>query len=249
MGHFYTPNGLPAYYQPKQKGNGMRPTNIRDARRLKLVPSVTEILKVADKPALNDWRVKQAYLHALTTPPIEGETPDAYMKRCQRNARDELDATSDQGANIHDALEAYFSNGIYSTKWQPWVDSVIDYMENLFEFQLDIDDWVAEKSFATGGPDQQGYGGKVDLYSPERGIIMDWKTKSWKPGKEPKGYVENAMQLAAYRNGLDMSIGARLINLFINREDPNLICHHEWGYDAYPAFHHLKSYWYLTKEL
>ena len=56
--HWYTRDGEPMYTVEAAKG-GQRATTLRDARKLSLVPSVTTILNVAAKPALNQWLQRQ----------------------------------------------------------------------------------------------------------------------------------------------------------------------------------------------
>ena len=59
--HWYdSATGEPRHEIPKAKGDGMRKPTIADARKLKLLPSVTSILKVIDKPALTTWKIEQA---------------------------------------------------------------------------------------------------------------------------------------------------------------------------------------------
>ena len=66
--HWYAQDGSPAYTQiiasGKNKGKE-RPTTIRDAKKLSLVPSVTTLLGIMDKPALTHWKINQAVDKAL----------------------------------------------------------------------------------------------------------------------------------------------------------------------------------------
>jgi len=51
-GHWYAQDGSAAYTQPnKSKPGQTRPTTLRDAKKFDLVPSVTGIIGMADKPA------------------------------------------------------------------------------------------------------------------------------------------------------------------------------------------------------
>ena len=59
--HWYDRNGTPAYSVIAKNGVP-RPTTLRDARKLNLVPSVTTILNVAAKPALEAWKLNQICL-------------------------------------------------------------------------------------------------------------------------------------------------------------------------------------------
>ena len=65
---------------PSAKGE-LRPTTLRDARKLGLLPSVTNVLGVINKPELVEWKMTQAVLAALTLPRKEGEVLDVFAKR------------------------------------------------------------------------------------------------------------------------------------------------------------------------
>jgi hypothetical protein len=56
--HWYRQDGGPQY-TVKAKDGSDRPTTLRDARKLNLVPSVTTILKIAAKPGLEAWKQEQ----------------------------------------------------------------------------------------------------------------------------------------------------------------------------------------------
>ena len=44
---------------PRASGEGMRPTDVRDAKRLGLLPSVTNILGGLAKPGIDAWKRNQ----------------------------------------------------------------------------------------------------------------------------------------------------------------------------------------------
>lgn len=65
--HWYDQNGEPRYTVPyADPKKGFRNTTLRDAKKMGLVPSVTTILGVANKPALNRWKENQILLAAMT---------------------------------------------------------------------------------------------------------------------------------------------------------------------------------------
>ena len=53
-GHWYTQDGKPMHWVDKADGKGTRNTTLRDARKLNLLPSVTNILKLLNNPELNN---------------------------------------------------------------------------------------------------------------------------------------------------------------------------------------------------
>ena len=78
--HWYFPDGTPIHEVPRADGKGTRPTSLRDARKLGLFPSVTNVLGVIAKPALDAWKQEQAILAALTLPRNEGEPLDEFAR-------------------------------------------------------------------------------------------------------------------------------------------------------------------------
>ncbi len=256
MAHYYTQSGQPAYFQQKSNGKGTRPTTIRDARKQNLLPSVTEILKIIDRPGLNNWRIRRAYEISQDTVIRPDENMKSYIERCEKVASKALMQTADRGSEIHDVIEKYYSGQIVTEDMSlmPWVHNVANYVERLTGI-LGIVDWIPEKTFSVTMLDDyhimcNGFGGKVDLHSKKHNIVLDWKTKAWVKDdkKSPKGYQEQAMQLSAYEYGLGMD-GARRINIFISRDDPELITHTEWDKSYFDHFKCLLDYWYLTKNL
>ena len=81
--HWYQRDGVPLHTVLSAKGEP-RPTTLRDARKLGLLPSVTNILGVIAKPGLTSWLQEQAVLAALTLPRIEGESEDAFAHQWSR---------------------------------------------------------------------------------------------------------------------------------------------------------------------
>ena len=60
-GHWYDRSGNPAYTYINKKGEE-KPTTLREARKLNLVPSVTTIISCASAPQLVNWKIDQAIL-------------------------------------------------------------------------------------------------------------------------------------------------------------------------------------------
>ena len=86
---------------PSAKGTSqsatMRPTTLRDARKLGLLPSVTNVLGVINKPELVEWKMTQAVLAALTLPRLEGEGEDAFAKRVVEQGKDVVEDAREGG--------------------------------------------------------------------------------------------------------------------------------------------------------
>jgi hypothetical protein len=237
--HWYDSEGNPRYTLIGKNGKE-RNTTLRDARKLNLVPSVTSVLSIAAKPGLERWKINQALLSALTLPQMEGESLDDFMARSLEDSREQAIQAAARGTEIHAEIEEGFATGIQSEAYK----AMRSYLDNLFN----VDDWMAERSFCS----PLGYGGKVDLYSPTAGIVVDFKTKDNLENQEAKRlvYDEHGMQLSAYSLGLGIAAPIR-ISIFIDRSDPNIIKSHEWDIDTHPRhllmFSTLLNYWQLLK--
>jgi len=209
-GHWYQPDGTPAYTIIGKNGQ-LRNTTIRDARKLGLLPSVTTILSVLAKPGLENWKQQQILMSALTMPRVEGETEQEYISRIIRDSKEQGIKAADEGTRIHGAIEQHYLTGTHPIEYGAHVVGVVEAVSDKFGKQ----NWIAEKSFATSL-----YGGKVDLHSSE--VVIDFKTKEFTEDKLPEAYDENIIQLAAYSRGLNIP-HARLANVFVSRNVPGLV--------------------------
>lgn len=244
-GHWYTRDGVPCYEIQRSSGEGTRPTTLRDARNLALVPSVTMILKVASKPGLEIWKLNQILLASLTLPRLENETDDEFAHRVIADANEQANKARDKGTAIHAALEQYYAGTIgeeMQQEFRAYLDGVAFALYYKFP-EFNQSDWIAERSFASS----YGYGGKVDLHSP-KGVVVDFKTKEFSETApiEKLVFPEMAMQLDAYRNGLGMPC-ARMVNVFVSTLVPGLVKIYEWPEGNYfTRFLHLLHYWQLS---
>jgi hypothetical protein len=219
--HWYDRAGRPAYEVPNKSCGGMRSTTLRDARALGLVPSVTTVLKVAPKEALEAWKRKQCVLAALTLPRIEGESEDDLMRRIEQDAGAQAKAAAEEGNRIHDAIERSFAGQVVPEVYREHVAATHTELARLFPH---VDDWVSEQSFAH----ESGFGGRVDLHSPSTGIVVDFKGKDFGPDDERKFNHDQHWQLGGYRLGLRLRPGAVGANIFVSRTHPGLVHGHVW---------------------
>ena len=105
--HWYKQDGAPMY-TVKGKNGADRPTTLRDARTMALVPSVTTILKVAAKPGLEQWKLEQMLLSALTLPKAPEESEKAYIARIVADSKETGKQAAEAGTRIHESIEAWF---------------------------------------------------------------------------------------------------------------------------------------------
>lgn len=226
-GHFYAQDGSIAYEVPyADPKRGMRNTTLRDARKLNLVPSVTTILKVLPKPGLDNWKQEQMFYAALTLTRKDGETDERFYGRVVHDSREQAKKAAEKGTAIHGAIQCHI-NGIKPDKqWTKYSLPVMNWLDR--EFGGGIAQWISERTFAH----PLGFGGAVDLHSPQ--VIIDFKTKDFDQSDidngKIKGWPEQGMQLAAYREGTGHP-KAKRINLFISRNNPGLIVPYYWSDD------------------
>ena len=201
-GHWYTKDGHTAYTTIGKTGE--RPTTLRDARKLGLLPSVTTINGMLSKAGLDTWKQQQVLLAALTLPRSEGESEQEWLARVMQDSKATGREAAERGTAIHAVIEEYFEQKYMSNK-PPYLDAIDKALIDAFGSQL----WLTEKSFVH----PLGFGGKCDLMSSS-GFVVDFKTKETDLDKVDV-YFEHEMQLAAYREGLGMPT-ARSAIVFVN---------------------------------
>lgn len=220
--HWYTADGHPAYEVRSANGT-MRPTTLRDARKLGLCPSVTTVLSVKAKPQLEAWKVRQGILAALTLQRLPGEPDSAYLDRVMADSKQQVIDAADEGTRIHDAIERAYKGHVVAPDYLPHVRAAQTEVARLFPH---VDDWVAEQSFAHA----YGFGGKVDLHSPSTGITVDFKGKDGDFSDGKKLAYDQNEQLGAYQLGLCLP-NADGANVFVSRSHPGKAMGHKWTAD------------------
>ena len=201
-GHWYLPNGSPAYRVIGKNGKE-RNTTVKDAREHGLLPSVTTIIGCANKgEGLQRWLQEQAILAALTLPRLEGESEEDWLSRVVSDSKETAKQAAERGTQIHGVIEAFYE-GVYIPELPTYVRAVENAINEHFGSQL----WVSEKSFAYGG-----FGGKCDLVA--KNCVIDFKTTE-KDLDKLDYYFDHQMQLSAYRQGFDMP-NARCAIVYVN---------------------------------
>tara|TARA_R110000868_G_scaffold353530_1_gene614749 strand:+ start:693 stop:1451 length:759 start_codon:yes stop_codon:yes gene_type:complete len=213
--HWYDRDGLPVYTITNDAGKS-RSTTLRDARKMNLVPSVTTIMKLINKPALTQWMQTQVLLSALTLPKRSDESESQYIDRILDDSKAQGRAAADKGTAIHGAIEAFYSGQCV----EHYASHVLA-TTNAIAVHFGEQGWVAERSFAH----DLGFGGKVDMFAS--GVVVDIKTQDFLDPKTVKVYDEHVIQLAAYRVGLGMP-AARCANVYVSRTHPDQVVVYEW---------------------
>jgi len=221
--HWYNATDGSPQYTVKAKDGSDRPTTLRDARKMNLVPSVTTVMKIMAKPGLDVWKNEQLLLAAMTLPRKETETEKEFIARIVADSKETGKQAAEKGTRIHESIEKWYAG----ERNVEHVDTAKAFEKAVFEhFKTHPDQkWLTEIAFAS----PMGFGGKVDLHSVEGlGIVVDAKTKDFGPDDKVDAYDEMLMQLAAYRYGLEIP-HARCANVFASRTHPGLIKIVEWS--------------------
>ena len=238
--HWYSKTGESAYTIVGSNGKE-RNTNLRDARKHGYVPSVTTILGVAAKPALENWKINQALNSALTLNKKDDESADQFFYRCKEHSKSTGKEAAEMGTTIHAMIEQGFAGG---AETKPYL-AIKKYLDKTFPDET----WTAEDSFCA----DLGYGGKIDLHS-DTGIFVDFKTKDNLESKQktPSSLVfpEHGMQLSAYAEGCNVKDPER-VSIFVDRKDTELIIPWLWSKESHAKhismFTSLLTYWKLFK--
>jgi hypothetical protein len=204
------------------KDGNLRSTTIADARKLQLVPSVTTILSVIEKPGLINWMIDEAIDAALTLTQGAGEPSEDFKARIKTESKRKAKEASEEGSRIHEACEAYYKNSgeVWTEKYNPHVDAVRTEVYKLFP---EVTDWVSEKTFAH----PLGFGGACDLHSPSTGIIIDFKSKSGDFSDKKKLAYDQVNQLAAYQFALGRPFNPGAA-IFVSRTHPGCVASYVW---------------------
>lgn len=221
--------GEPRYTTSFADGRPGKTPDLRDARKYLWTPGVTSVLGILDKPGLNNWKIDQAILAALTCPIESGTPSDTAMTLIKRDAEEQSKVAMQRGTDIHDAIEkalveygpvpiAYLSHALGA------VDCVYDKTETREHWKVEA--WL---------PGGLGYGGRCDLHNAE--YLIDFKTKEFNAvdvsAGKVKGWPEQEVQLVAYDHGFG-GPRRKLVNVFVSSTVPGLVHWYEWptkGYD------------------
>ena len=234
MGHWYTQEGLACHYQENGKD-----TTLRHARKQGLVPSVTGILDILDKPGLTNYIINRTIDAAWEAKDIPCALSEysAFSKTIRDKSGEHSKNARDKGSSIHKALEDY-ANGIEPVEHKDIVKRVTEAIRDKFSDKAN--NLVPECTFSH----RIGYGGAVDLSSPE--LILDYKYKSDGLSKKMV-YDSHIGQLTAYRYGLGYH-EAKCGNVFISDTDVEIVMipekDLEWGLDYFQL---LLALWKHTK--
>ena len=243
--HWYQRDGVPLHTVPSAKGEP-RPTTLRDARKLGLLPSVTNVLGVIAKPELTAWLQEQAVLAALTLPRQPGEAEDAFAKRVVADSLTTRDGAADFGTAFHHGAErvAQSLEVDPADAIAPWLRLYRDW------FQANVRTLIWTERVLVSL--HLGYAGTADLLieHPVHGpTLVDLKTQGIKPGAKAAAYKSWCYQLAAYQAALGKRVAC--LNLIINSREPAAPVEHLWSAleveNGLSAFYAAQTLWMIEK--
>lgn len=223
-----------------------RPTTLRDARKLGLVPSVTNIIGIIAKPELTAWLQEQAVMAALTLPRIAGETEDAFAKRVVEDSLTTRDGAADFGTAFHNGAERVARS------------LEVDPLHPVAEWLRRYRDWYQANALALHWTEkvlvhqEWGYAGTADLlieHAVHGLTLVDFKTTKLKPGTKFTPYKSWCYQLAAYRRALGQQV--KCLNLVVNSGEPSVPIEHAWSEEeverGWAAFEAARRLWVIEK--
>ena len=172
-GHWYWPDGRPAYEVPGANGQMVKP-DIRHARMLGLCRGVTDIIKMKAAPNLEAYKQDQILTAALTLTRKPNESDKRFIARIKADAKAHAAKRAKEGTRVHKAINRCLSGKHYDHKYQEHVSRVVHELDELpFQF---IGDFKTKETLL----DKKG----KEL--PDKALFFD----------------NHIMQLAAYRKGL-----------------------------------------------
>jgi len=252
--HWYSLDGKPCHTVPNKDGDGTRTTTLRDARKLNLLPSVTTIIGILDKPQLTKWKMREAAKAAIAIPGPQGEEPlERFADRAIEHAMSQVGEAADLGTKIHNAIENLMRGSAEepSEQMQPYVKPVLEWMRSV-GVKVTHSEIVLVNAV-------HGFAGRVDALftwgdSFGKMGILDFKTKKTKEGEKVEAYDEHLLQLAAYaatHYGAGQLQHVVAANLFISSTEPGrleVVKHDkEKMVAAYEAFTQMCAIWRFRK--
>lgn len=192
-GHWYTALAEPRHTMPRADGSGERNTTLRDARKHRLIPSVTTLLGLFAKPGLDRWKQDQLLRIAFDNPAKPDESFVNYADRCLVMHEKPVEEAADFGTRIHDAIEKFFEGDPIDDELLPYVKPAFDWKQ---EHKLRFIE--REKTMVNM---EEGFAGTVDIVglgANQEKFIVDWKTRKTKPKVKVTSYDFQVHQIAAY---------------------------------------------------
>jgi hypothetical protein len=219
--HWYSKDGKPRH-----------DATLREARVDGLYPSVTSILSVWPKPALDHYKTEQAIVAAITLPRNAGEDDASFASRILDRSEEHRNAAAEFGSRIHEMARAVAVNKAdESTFMGTEIEGYA--MQFCKWFRLNIKEVVlAEQPVVCH---EHGYAGTFDLIAvtAQHGVaLIDFKTQGVK--QKVKFYDTWDFQLAAYQYALyeRASMIENRVSVVLNSKAAEYPSEHCWSQDS-----------------
>jgi len=238
-GHWYDKDGKPCHTQPTKAGakSATRATNITDARKHKLLPSVSGITGMMANPILDRYRQRRVAEEAFARPPIGHESKDEYVRYLLDKAGEQTRDAADLGTEIHALLEAWGKgtpiDPVHTLTFPSTGERVPATVVIAPVVKL-----IADLGLQPRGHEcvvvnaRHGYAGTTDLPWATKDYygIMDFKSAKTTPGEPIAPRQVYGMQIAAYVAAYwgadaDCPIGDKAVgyNLYISTTEPGRV--------------------------
>jgi hypothetical protein len=223
-GHWYTEQGESAHVVIGKNGNE-RSTTVADARKMGLLPSVTSVLGIMDKPQLTAWKIEQAIMSSLTLPKEDGETLEEYAKRVVKDSKQSTTKAAEHGTRMHEQMEHILLGRAFSKEpeLQPYIKTFKEWAEDNVEKTY----WC-ERALVGAG-----YAGRCDAYVRLKRIgdaIIDLKNRKVNPKYSPFFETSDCPQLWAYRTASE-NPKAACVSVVLAANDPETLITRQWDED------------------
>lgn len=214
--HWYTRDGEPMHTIIGSNGKE-RATNLRDAKKLSLLPSVTSILSYLANPTLDSWKQRQVLMSALTLPRNPIETENDFAARIIEDSKRQAKEAAAWGTKFHHI--AYCVN---TAQADYGVLNGMDAWARVYEewYGANIVRTRAAETVLVDG--ETGFAGTCDFLGEHQehgSVIMDYKRQDVKDGK-PSFYSKWLYQLAAYRHA--DKLDSTCISCVVSCNEPKL---------------------------
>ena len=243
-GHWYTEEGESAHVILGANGKE-RNTTVADARKLGLLPSVTSVIGIKNKPELETWKQEQVIRACIKFKKEEDELDEQYAKRIMLEAKKTTTDAATHGSLMHEAMEHILLGREHSKdeRLAPYIRTFKQWANDNIEKTY----WC-EKALVGAG-----YAGRCDAYVRMRGIgdaIIDLKNRKVNPKYDPF-YDTDCAQLWAYRIASE-NPQAACVSVVLASNDPESIKHHVWDEEeldqAGIAFQAMLKVWSWAKQ-
>jgi hypothetical protein len=219
---------------------------LREARANHYYPSVTTILDVINKPAVEIWKRNIVIDEAMKLNPIFAEHEiDEFKETVNYRAGIKFSEAAELGTKWHRLLVDHLLLGLAAGESEIPAATLHAIDEKLKDLEIHLEQH--EIPFVNK---DDGYAGTIDAigYRMAEGvkipIVLDWKTQGTN-GKSPRYYDTWPMQLAAYSKVENLRSRAEIWNVVLSTTDPGRVWFKGWSHQDYwwEAFYSAHIIW------